>query len=218
MKRVLALALLASGCQDNLSTPFPPGLEPFDDDREPSKLDGTVAETLAVDSTAEPLIKVYGRGFIFASPAVVYGVTHDPEVMLAACSTTSHSVMAGNEPEYDLSFLVHYFVDNILNVEWDDQWRGDVVQGSLAAPTLAMIKHQKIAGSSFISLSEGSIQLLATDDPAITEVRFVEHLDALMASEADVIDGMQSNYDRMLAVSHGEPIPSCVIAQPPGFP
>jgi hypothetical protein len=208
MKR-LVFVLAMVGCQDDISTPFPPGLEPFEDDAENQTLDGTVVEALTVKSTDEPMIMVYGRGFIFRSPAEVYAVSHDPEVMLAVCSTTSHSVVDDNEPEYDLSFLVSYFVDDILNVEWDDQWRGDVVLGALEAPELVMIKHQKTEGSDFISLSEGTVQLLATDDPAITELRFVEHLDALMASEGDVIAGMQSNFDRMLAVAHGNPIPSC---------
>lgn len=208
MKR-LVFVLAMVGCQDDISTPFPPGLEPFEDDAENQTLDGTVVEALTVKSTDEPMIMVYGRGFIFRSPAEVYAVSHDPEVMLAVCSTTSHSVVADNEPQYDLSFLVSYFVDDILNVEWDDQWRGDVVLGALEAPELVMIKHQKTEGSDFISLSEGTVQLLATDDPAITELRFVEHLDALMASEGDVIAGMQSNFDRMLAVAHGNPIPSC---------
>lgn len=208
MKR-LVFVLAMVGCQDDISTPFPPGLEPFEDDAENQTLDGTVVEALTVKSTDDPMIMVYGRGFIFRSPAEVYAVSHDPEVMLAACSTTSHSVVDDNEPEYDLSFLVSYFVDDILNVEWDDQWRGDVVLGTLEAPELVMIKHQKTQGSDFISLSEGTVQLLATDDPAITELRFVEHLDALMASEGDVIAGMQSNFDRMLAVAHGNPIPSC---------
>ncbi len=217
MRHLLYLVLLA-GCQDDISTPFPPGLEPFDDDAAPAALDGTVQEVLTHASTDDDFIRAYGRAFIFVSPTEVYAAAHDPEVMLAACSTTSHSVDFGNEPEYELSFLVHYFVDDILNVEWDDQWRGDVVTGTLDNPELVMIKHQKIQGSDFITLSEGTVQLLATDDPGITEVRFVEHLDAVMASEGDVIDGMQSNFDRLLAVAHGNPIPSCVISQPPDFP
>lgn len=207
--KYLLFAVALTSCQDAISTPFPAGLEPFPDDAENQSLDGTVVEALAVKSTDDPIILAYGRGFIFAPPAEVYAVTHDPEVMLAACSTTSHTVVAENQPEYELSFLVSYFVDDILNVEWDDQWRGDVVVGTLETPELVMIKHQKTEGSDFISLSEGTVQLLATDDPAITEVRFVEHLDALMASEGDVIEGMQSNYDRMLAVAHGNPLPAC---------
>ncbi len=217
MRRLLFLLLL-TGCQDDISTPFPAGLEPFEDDAEPAKLDGTVQEQLVHASVDDGFIKAYGRAFIFASPAEVYAVTHQPAVMIAACSTTSQSVDFGNDPGYELSYLVHYFVDDILNVEWDDQWRGDVITGDVNAPELVMIKHQKIQGSDFITLSEGTIQLLATDDPAVTELRFVEHLDAVMASEGDVIDGMQSNYDRMLAVAHQNPVPACVIDRPPNFP
>jgi hypothetical protein len=130
--------------------------------------------------------------------------------IFAGALITSHAVLADNDPAYELSYLVHYFVDDILNVEWDDQWRGDVVEGTVEAPTLVMIKDQKVEGSEFITTSEGTVALFATDDPAITEVRFVEHLDALMASEGDVIDGTQSNYDRMLAAVHGQPLPSCL--------
>lgn len=209
--RTSLLLIALVGCQDDISTPFPEGLEPFEDDSETEKLDGSVVEMLTTASTDTDFIRVYGRGFIFASPAAVYAAAHDPAVMVAVCSTTTQTFELDNDAMYELSFLVHYFVDDIVNVEWDDQWRGDVVTGTLDDPELVMIKHQKIQGSDFISLSEGTIQLLATGDAEVTEVRFVEHLDALMASEGDVILGMQSNYTRLLAVSHGEPIPpSCL--------
>lgn len=209
--RWLVSLLVLAGCQDDISTPFPPGLEPFEDDAEAAAIDAPRAENLVTRSEDPDFIRVYGRGFIFASPTRVYEVAHDPAVMVAVCSTTSQTVDVGNDPTYELSFLVHYFVDNILDVEWDDQWRGDVVAGTLEDPDLLMIKHQKIQGSDFIELSEGTIQLLATEDPEVTELRFVEHLDALMASEGDVIRGMQSNYERMREVAHGNPIPpSCL--------
>ncbi len=202
------LALLAIGCQDDVSTPFPPGLEPLDDDAGPRDLDGTVVEHLTTFSEKPDIIRVYGRGFIFAPLDTVYTAAHDPQVMIAACSTTTQGVMFGNDPAYELSFLVHYFVDDILDVEWDDQWRGGTIDLG-GGSQMIMIEHQKIQGSDFITLSEGTVELFPTDDPAITEVRFVEHLDAVSASEGDVIDGMQSNYDRLLAVAHGNPIPPC---------
>jgi hypothetical protein len=211
---VAIVAFAIAGCQDDISTPFPAGLEPFDDDAEPAALDGTVVEQLTTRSVDSDFIRVYGRGFILVPPAEVYAAAHDPDAMIAVCSTTSQTVMLDNE-DYDLSFLVHYYVDDILDVEWDDQWRGDVVLGSLDAPELVMIKHQKIQGSDFIALSEGSVQLFATDDPAVTELRFVEHLDALQAGEGDVIAGMQSNYDRLLALAHGDPLPPCFAGAPP---
>jgi len=206
---ICCCVLLLGACQGEISTEFPPGLEPFDDDDEPAKLDDARTESLRSRSTSDGMIRVYGRGYVFAPPAVVYAAAHDPQVMIAKCKTTSQGIMFGNEPEYELSFRVHYFVDDILNVEWDDQWRADVILGTLEAPELVMIKHQKIEGSDFITVSEGTIELFATDDPEISELQFVEHLDAVQGSAGDVLAGMQHNYDRLVAVAHGAAIPAC---------
>lgn len=209
MIRTAVVALALAACQDDITTPFPPGLEPLPDDGEPATLDAVPDERLVSRATDDDMIRVYGRGFVLAPPAVVYAAAHDPEVMIAKCSTSSQTVTPGNDPAYDLSFLVHYFVDNIVNVEWDDQWRGDVIAGALDAPELVMIKHQKIEGSDFISVSEGTIALLATDDPAITELRFVEHLDAVGGTTDDVVRGMVHNFNRLVSVAHGGPIVGC---------
>ena len=73
-----------------------------------------------------------------------------------------------------------------------------------------MIKHQKTDGSSFITLSEGTIQLTPTDDdPNTTELSFVEHLDAAGGSTDDVQKGVQHNFDSIVAVAHGNPSPAC---------
>ena len=58
-------------------------------------------------------------------------------------------------------------------------------------------------------LSEGTIQVLATTDPGVSELVFVEHLDAVMAGPSDVIEGVQHNYDALVATAHGNPIPPC---------
>ena len=79
----------------------------------------------------------------------------------------------------------------------------------LIVPTFGMIKHQKTMGSSFITLSEGTIQVLHTTDANVTELSFVEHLDAVSAGVADVLKGVQHNYDSIVAVSHGNPVPAC---------
>ena len=129
--------------------------------------------------------------------------------MVARCSTDSQTIMPDTEPAYAFSFLVHYVVNNILTVEWDDQWRYGVITGEAPAVLLGMVRHQKIKGSDFITLSEGTVQVIATDDPAITELAFVEHLDAVMGSTGDLVAGMQANYDALVALAHGAPIPNC---------
>jgi hypothetical protein len=207
--RALGLVLGLAACQDSITTPFPEGLEPFEDDGEPLTLAAEVAETLISSSHDDDFIRIYGRGFVFAPPVVVYASAHDPTVMIAACSTSSQTITLNTEPQYELSYLVHYFVNDILNVEWDDQWRGGVIEGTLEAPEFAIVKHQKIEGSDFITRSEGTIEFFATADPGITELRFVEHLDAVSGTPGDVLAGMQHNYDALVASSHGLGVPPC---------
>ncbi|HEY0254791.1 MAG TPA: hypothetical protein VGC41_24865, partial [Kofleriaceae bacterium] len=59
------------------------------------------------------------------------------------------------------------------------------------------------------STSEGTIEVLATDDPNVAELSFVEHLDSVGGGVDDVSTGVQHNYDSLVAVAHGNPIPGC---------
>jgi len=204
-----AIALAIAACQDSVSTPFPPGLEPFTDDDVPAGLAAPGGEQLATSSSSDGTIRAYGRGVVLAPPSVLWTAAKVPEAMVARCQTTRRSFTLDDEPQHELSFLVHYVVEDILTIEWDDQWRGDVVTGTGDAPELAIVKHQKVQGSDFITLSEGSIEIRATEDPAVTELWFVEHLDAVSGSASDVIGGMRDNYDALVALAHAQPIPPC---------
>lgn len=205
----VALGAAALGCQGNVATPFPPGLEPFPDDHIPLDLPATPVEMLSVRAFGGDTIRVYARGFVFAPPAAVWAATRVPEAMIARCRTTAQTITRDNQPQYELSFLVHYRVDDILTVEWEDQWRGGVIVGDTGDPEHVMIKHQKVMGSGFIDLSEGTIQLYATSDPGITELRFVEHLKAISGSANDVAAGTRDNYAAILGLVHAGVIPPC---------
>lgn len=202
--RVLAAALVLAGCQDNIATPFPEGLEPFEDNRVAEQPDGPFVEVLRTATDDKDFIHVYGRGFVLAPPAQLWAAAMHWEPNVSTCKTDEQHVMDRNEPQYEYSFLVHYVVHDILTVEWDDQWRFGTID-----ETLGMIRHQKVQGSDFIRLSEGTIQVLATSDPSVSELAFVEHLDATAATTADVLQGVQHNYDALVATVHNIPIPPC---------
>jgi hypothetical protein len=204
VKLAAVLLAVSAGCQSNVKTPFPPGLEPLEDN--PVVLTGAVEEGLVTKTTDSPYVKIYGRGYVAASPATVWAAAKSPAPNIAKCSTDQQAVTENNDPAYEYSFLVHYTVNNILTVEWDDQWRFGTITD---VPFLAMIRHQKTQGSDLISLSEGTIEVDATDDPNVTELSFVEHLDATSAGVSDVLKGVQHNYDSLVAVSHGNPVPAC---------
>lgn len=201
------LVVLVTGCQDNVATPFPPGLEPIEDNLVPDT--DAPAEELRSQASDDGTIRVHGRGLVFIDPATLWALTKQPAAMVARCSTDEQLVTPDNDPGYEASFLVHYIVRELLTVEWDDQWRYGVIDGSIDAPVLGMIKHQKTQGSDFITASLGTVQVLATDDPAISELAFVEHLDAVSGSAGDVLQGMQDNYGRLVALAHGAAMPGC---------
>jgi len=206
----LALAIAATAaCQGDVATPFPPGLEPLEDNIIPVQQGGAYAEGLRTMSVDTDYIKIYGRGYVLASPGATWAGSKNPLVDMAVCSTDERMVTPDDQPEYEYSFVVHYIVHNVLTVEWDDQWRFGTIAGTPEMPMLAAMKHQKVQGSDFITLSEGTVQVLTTDDPDVTELSFVEHLDAAGGSVADVLAGVQYHYDAMVAAAHGNPLPAC---------
>jgi len=212
MKSVLVgCALLAGvGCQDDIKTPFPAGLEPLEDNVIPVQQGGEYTEMLRTSTSDSNEIKIYGLGYVLAAPGDVWAASKNPEANVAMCSTNQQDITPNNDPAYEFSFIVYYTVNNVLTVQWDDQWRWGVIEGTLEAPTLGMIKHQKTDGSSFIELSEGTIQLAAVEgNPDVTELSFVEHLKSVGGGVSDVLKGVQHNYDALVAVAHGNPIPAC---------
>ncbi len=211
MTRLALPAVLVSalaGCQHSVKTPFPPGLEPIEDNPVPEEM-APYDEMIRITSATPDYIHVYGRGYLLVSPGQYWASVLEPDPYVAVCSTTTQTVTPSNDPSYEFSFLVDYTYVDVLTVEWQDQWRFGLVEGTDAAPTIAMSKHQKVQGSSFITLSEGTIEVLATDDPNVTELSFVEHLNATSASDTQVIKNMQHTYDALKALAHGQPIPAC---------
>lgn len=204
MKSLLLAGLVCVGCQDNVATPFPPGLEPFEDVPLAPMPDGPFVEGLRIKSSDNDMIRVYARGFVTVPVDAMWEAAKSPTPNVSACKTSESTVTENDELQYEYSFLIHYIVHDVLTVEWDDQWRFGRIRDDLG-----MIKHQKVQGSDFITLSEGTIQVRATTDPDVSELLFVEHLDALMAGTGDVETGVRHNYDALVATAHGTPIPPC---------
>lgn len=204
MKYLALACLILAACQDNVSTPFPSGLEPFEDNPIAAQPDGPFVEELRMQSSNKDFIRVYARGFVTVPVDAMWAAAKSPTPNISTCQTSESHVTENNESQYEYSFLLHYIVHDILTVEWDDQWRYGLIE-----PGLGMIKHQKVQGSDFIDRSEGTIQVLATSDPGVSELVFVEHLKAISAGTGQVEQGVRHNYDALVATAHGQPIPPC---------
>jgi hypothetical protein len=205
----LLLALVTSGCFGNETTQFPEGLEPLEDNTAPAQ-DGSYQERLdMVDGDNGNFMWVHGRGYLLLPPGEVWATSKMEELMATVCSTDSQTFTPLDDDMYEHSFEVHYFVDEVINVEWDEHWRYGTVEGTAEAPTLAMTRYQKVYGSELIRLIEGSIQVLATDDPGVTEIQYVEHLNAAGGGIGDMRISMQRRFDAVAATIRDEEIPPC---------
>lgn len=202
---LVSSVIAAAGCFDDVATAFPPGLEPLESNEAPRP--DRVSRLAIVDGEDDSGMWSHGRGLVPASPGEVWAAAKDPGVMVHVCASDEQSVEENVDPDYEYSFEVHYVVENIVTVEWDEIWRFGTVEGPPTSPELAMVRYQKTFGSDAIELLEGSIQILATDDPSVTEVQFVEHVDAFGGSLEDLRRSMTFRFDSLLAAvgDAGEP-------------
>lgn len=206
---VAAIAALPA-CQHDVHSPFPPGLEPLEDNPIPDQASGPYSEALATQTDDGGYIHAYGRGYVLADPGTVWAAMKTPTSVVAVCTTDQQVVTMKSDPTYELDFVVAYTVNNVLTVQWDDEWRFGTIDGTPEAPELAMVGHQKVDGSSFITRSEGTITVTpAPGDDTVTELAFVEHLDAVGDSDSDVLTGMKHDFGAIVALVHGGAIPPC---------
>ena len=210
-----ALALLTvgalTGCFGNSTTVFPPGLEPLEDDTAPMQQGGAYTETLAmVTPSFSTYNAVHGRGYVLAPIAQVWALSKNPDVQDQGCEVTRHSSTIGDEPQYEYSFDMHYEVDNVITVAWDEQWRFGTIDGTPEAPTRAMVRYQKVSGTDFIKILEGSVQYFpAPDDPNVTMIEMIEHVNARSSGTSDTMATMQRRFDDTVALAHGGVIAPC---------
>lgn len=205
----LALWALVGACQDDITTEFPDGLEPLEDNKLPAIAAGAPLEVLVTKRGEDGFKWVHGRGVIQAAPGAVWALAKDGERMAATCDTDRHAITLGVEPQYEFGFAIHYEVDEVVTVAWDERWRYGTITGTPAAPTLAMIRYQKVFGSDFITTLEGSVQLVARPDPGEVEVQFIEHLDAFGGSADQMEGSMKRRFALLVAAAHGQPVPPC---------
>jgi uncharacterized protein YndB with AHSA1/START domain len=201
----LAVVLAAGGCFGNTETYFPPGLEPLESNTAPLPDPATEGILYTTGKTAD-YDWAHARAVIHAPAAAVWQALKDPDVLVSWRQTTRHTFVLTPDAIYEFRYMLSYEVDNIITVTWDEDWRLGTIKGTPAAPELGMLRYQKVYGSTFIDLIEGSIQVVEIDDTT-TEVQFVEHLKALQSGSAESVTTMQDRFAAIAARAHGQPLP-----------
>jgi hypothetical protein len=166
-----------------------------------------VEELLTVATTGDVKI-VHGRGLIGPRRRWCGPPAKDPEHLYALRDRPATSAMVGVEPQYEFGWKFHYEVDEIITVAWDELWRFGTITGTPEAPELAIIRYQKVFGSDFITLIEGSIILRAAEAGA-TDIEFIEHLAAVRGATSDMAASMRNRFHTLVELGHGRPAPGC---------
>ncbi|MEM9193793.1 MAG: hypothetical protein AAGF12_31750 [Myxococcota bacterium] len=214
----VGIALLIVGCGGTRIDPFR-GIEILEDNEAPlpEPVDGDIyPEVLSVVSGKRGFDWGHGRAFIKAPAADVWAAIEDPEVVMdRGRNNDRQSFELGVMPEWDLSYNIHYEVTGIISVEWTELWGGILTiiedcrsNGDENCDSLpwALVKYQKVEGTTFIPLIEGTILLFETEEN-VTEIQLIQHLDAASSDASDIRQTFRDQYSSILARVRGEPLP-----------
>jgi hypothetical protein len=175
--------VLLGACFGSEAHVFPEGLEPLEDNlaAEPG-----IGELTTESGNARPSWG-HGRARYAASSGEVWIALKDPTTLVNTWATDRQNVETEFDPNYEFSFVVNYTVDDLVKVQWAEEFRYGTIEGPPEAPGLGMIRYQMVYGSEFIDLIEGSYQVLAIDETT-TEVQMVQHVQALSGGHEDIVD------------------------------
>jgi hypothetical protein len=201
---------IALGCQHDVTTSFPPGLQPLDVDGVPAP-NGTSTdpfpESINVQTGNDDTSNYgHGTGYVHANINDVWAAMKDPEVIIDRHHIDAWTVDWNVEPDYDVSFRTNYTVNGIVTVKFSLTWREGVVAGPKDKPTQVSVVYEKTQGSSYINLMKGSIQLVAVSD-TVTELQYAERLDAPQTDEGTISSWINSGFASVVARVHGQPLP-----------
>jgi hypothetical protein len=91
-------------------------------------------------------------------------------------------------------------------VSFSVTWREGVVAGSEESPTQVSVVYEKTSGSSFVSLMEGSIQLISVT-PGVTELQFAQRLNATDTDSTNIASWTNEMFLSVIAQVNGQPLP-----------
>ena len=208
----LWLLLACTGSKE--ITEFPDVLEPLEEMKIEAP-EGTASE--AYPETYELLSGdegdygwVHLRGYIQGDISTVWESLRDDLVYVNQRETANYEVTELDSDTYDFVYQVYNEVENIVTVEFTNEWRHAATEGSMDAPEEITVRWQKIEGTEFIEALEGSVRIIPVADESrkdVVEVQVIEHITAMMDQEESARVFVEDLYERWTLVTHGEGIP-----------
>ena len=205
---ILLLSVLA--CQKSVVPPFPAGLEPLADCSAglPGADGQTPEEARSVSGEGEEHLYAHVCGYVHAPVETVWEAIQDPDVVSDRRRIAEYALVESDiDPDYDVSFLLHYLVEDIITVEYDVEWRQGVWEADDEDRLSVAARFQKVEGSSLIELIEGSV-VLAEAEAEVTRFELISHHKSIGYTADELELKATDLYDSVVAFSHGEPLPT----------
>ena len=200
--------VLWAGCGRNDVGPTPDTLAPLDDNRaSPPTSDGEpYPEVLSVVSGGDGgLWWAHALGYIHASSGDVWAAARDPDVGVDRREVDEWTVTSTSDG-FDESYVVHNTVHDVITVNYDLRWLHELQEGTEAEPERVVIVWEKTEGTGFIDVLEGSLVIRPVAD-GVTEVGFVEHLDATLRDDQTLVSFLQDFHASLVAAANGRALP-----------
>jgi hypothetical protein len=122
----------------------------------------------------------HGLGYVHQPLSKVYQALKDPAASRIITPGNHWTVTSADpEPQFPISFAIHYTVYDAITVEWDILYRGGLALGTEQAPLLVGLRYQRTCGSRHIAVESGSLRAYPSDsDPSATKLEMVGWLAA----------------------------------------
>lgn len=211
MDHLLWMGWLLAGCSGQRDDePLPLRLAPLEENRAsfPAPADGEKhPEVLSIVSGGDSALWwAHGRGYLHAPIEDCWASLADPEVVVDRREVDEWTVSTDIAPRFDVSFLVHNLVRDVLTVEYELTWLHELQAGTPQQPLRVVGTWSKTGGTPFIELLEGSFVLEPVSEE-VTAIELIEHLDAALRDDATLVSYLEDLHASVVARVHGEPLP-----------
>ena len=206
---MIVLSIVACLSSEQISKEFPIILDPLEDIRVGlPEGNGYPEEVVVLSEDTDEYAWVHARGYLHVSVEEAWTAVRNDLVYVNQRTVDAYTVTEIDSEDYDYIVVVENEVQDIVPVAFTNEWRhvGNINDKSEVSDVV--IRWQKIEGTEFIQLMEGSVEILPVEgEDSVVEIRIIEHLKATLDQEANAVEFVTDMAERWRLVSNGEPIP-----------
>lgn len=208
------LGCVLIGCYDNVSHPFPPGLEPLEETNLATPPVGTDADPYPEEirffrTHFGGMNAVHARAYVHASVQDSFSAISNPLSGTERKSSVEFTLVDEREPDImaDINYKTRLKVHDVITVDLEFTWRHSIIErDAMGTAKASSTRWQKTWGSSVITHLCGSIVARRINDN-VTALEMIHHLDAIGQDHGKSESVLRDYYVSILALTKGQPLP-----------